>query len=185
MIIRMKDPTPGIWRLQVYAEGDLPLTYHIWLPIEPFLQADTYFVKPNPYTLITSPGTAIGPITITAYNHTNQSIYQYSSRGYTRTGIVKPELAAPGVDISGPSVSGGYEVRSGTSIAAAHAAGIAALLLEWGIVKEQKLDIDTIEIKKFLIRGARREANITYPNQEWGYGIIDIYNTFLSLTNPS
>jgi hypothetical protein len=32
-----------------------------------------------------------------------------------------------------------------------------------------------------LIRGARRELDIQYPNRDWGYGILDIYNVFDSL----
>jgi hypothetical protein len=39
-------------------------------------------------------------------------------------------LAAPGVDILGPAPNAGYQLSSGTSVAAAHVSGIAALLLE-------------------------------------------------------
>jgi subtilisin family serine protease len=42
----------------------------------------------------------------------------------------KPNLVAPGVDIPSAKVGGGLETRSGTSMAAAHVAGVAALLYQ-------------------------------------------------------
>jgi hypothetical protein len=56
--------------------------------------------------------------------------------------------------------------------------GISAMVLEWSVVQGNFPRIDTVGIKKFLIRGARRSPNLTYPNTDWGYGIIDIYNAF-------
>jgi hypothetical protein len=41
--------------------------------------------------------------------------------------------------------------------------------------------MSTIEIKKLIMRGARRDINIEYPNRDWGYGILDLYNVFDSL----
>ena len=38
-------------------------------------------------------------------------------------------VAAPGVDIVGPTPGGGYQMSTGTSVAAAHISGVAALLL--------------------------------------------------------
>ena len=42
----------------------------------------------------------------------------------------RQDVMAPGVDIVLPATGGGYQVSSGTSVAAAHVSGIAALLLE-------------------------------------------------------
>jgi hypothetical protein len=52
------------------------------------------------------------------------------------------------------------------------------MLLEWSSVQGNFPRLDTVGIKKFLIRGARRSGNLTYPNRDWGYGMIDIYNAF-------
>jgi len=41
--------------------------------------------------------------------------------------------------------------------------------------------MDGIDVKNLLLRGARRDRNISYPNQDWGYGILDIISTFESL----
>jgi len=41
--------------------------------------------------------------------------------------------------------------------------------------------LDGTDIKSLLIRSAKREPNIAYPNREWGFGIVDIKKTFESL----
>ncbi|MDF2541919.1 MAG: hypothetical protein K0S47_1637 [Herbinix sp.] len=178
ILMRFRNPTPGVWRFQVNGRGDLTTSFHIWLPMEGFISNDTFFIRADPFTTITSPGNAPVPITTTAYNTINDSLYLNSSRGYTRINTIKPELAAPGVNVSAPNLTQGYANATGTSVAAAHMTGIAALVLEWGIVRANYPGIDTIEIKKFLIRGARRNVNFRYPNREWGYGIVDLYNVF-------
>ena len=178
ILMRFRNPTPGIWRLQVYGRGDLPATFHVWLPMNGFLTENTYFVQSDPYTTITSPGNSQVPITVTAYSPTNNNLYQRSGRGYSRINVTKPEIAAPGVNLLAPTLEQGFIETSGTGTAAAHTAGITALILEWGIVKGNYPGIDTVEVKKFLIRGAQRSPNITYPTRDWGYGILDIYNVF-------
>jgi subtilisin family serine protease len=178
ILLRFRDPTPGIWRLQVYTRGDLRGTFHTWLPVDEFILEDTYFVQSDPYTTITSPGNSPVPITVTAYNPDNNNLYQRSSRGYSRIDVIKPEVAAPGVNLQSPDLSQGFGTTTGTGAAAAHTAGIAALLLQWGIVRENYPGIDTVEVKKFIIRGTRTNPSLVYPNRDWGYGILDIYNVF-------
>ncbi|MDF2906027.1 MAG: hypothetical protein K0R34_1348 [Herbinix sp.] len=178
IFMRFLEPTPGIWRFQVYTRGDLEGSFHIWLPMNGFVSVDTYFIQSDPYTTITSPGNGLVPITVTAYNPVNNNLYQRASRGYTRIDVIKPELAAPGVNILAPTLENGFTEISGTGAAAAHTAGITAILLEWGIVRNNYPGIDSVEVKKFLIRGATRSPTQTYPNRDWGYGIVDIFNVF-------
>lgn len=178
ILVRFDSPTEGIWRFRVYASGGLALSYHVWLPITQFLNEETFFVNSNPYTTLTSPGNTIIPIVTTAYDHINQNLYINSSRGFMRTEGIAPSLTAPGVNVIGPALNNGYTTLSGTSISAAHMAGITAMFLEWGIVRNNYPNISTIEIRNLLIRGAKRAANLTYPNREWGYGIVDIFNAY-------
>lgn len=182
ILMRFQNPTPGIYRLQVYGRGDLIGAFHIWLPMGNFISANTYFVQSNPYTTITTPGNAAVPITVTAYNTDNGILYPGASKGFTRINTVKPDLAAPGVNIISPNLEQGFSAVTGTGVAAAHVAGISAMLLEWGIVRGAYPGIDTVEIKKFLIRGARRSEILEYPNRDWGYGIVDIYHVYEVLT---
>jgi subtilisin family serine protease len=178
ILLRFRRPTAGVWTFQVYSRGDLPGSFHIWLPMGRFISQDTYFIQSNPYTTVTSPGNALVPITVTAYNPATSTLYQNASRGYTRLNEIKPELAAPGVNIQAPTIEMGFTELTGTSAAAAHMTGIAAMFLEWGIVRGNYPGLDTADVKKFLIRGARQSPRLQYPNRDWGYGAIDIFNVF-------
>lgn len=178
ILLNFHNTTPGVWKITVYGQGNLVGNFHIWLPMGNFISKDTYFIKPNIYTTVVAPGDAVVPISVTAYNPVGDSLYANASRGYTRTNTIKPELAAPGVNYLAPTLDGGYTNFTGTGVASAHTAGIVALLLEWGVVRGNQQNIDTLEIKKYLIRGAKRSSNLTYPNRDWGYGILDIYNAF-------
>jgi subtilisin family serine protease len=182
VIMRFRNPTEGIWRLTIHkVYRNLSLRINMWLPITNFINESTYFISSNPYITITSPGNTIFPIVVTAYDYSNDSLYQNASRGYNRVGQITPNLAAPGVNIIGPSLNNGYTTKSGTSIAAAHTAGVVAILLEWGKIRGNVEYIDGIDIKNLLLRGAERDPNITYPNREWGYGILNIFGALESL----
>ena len=57
-------------------------------------------------------------------------IAPFSARGPSAcTGAIKPEVAAPGVNVRSSSNDGGYQIWSGTSFSTAHLAGMAALVL--------------------------------------------------------
>lgn len=178
ILIRFRNPSPGIWTFNVYEQGDLNVGFHIWLPMEGFISNNTFFIRSNPYTTILSLGNGSVPITVTSYNDVDDTLYLNSSRGYTRVEVIKPELAAPGVDITSPSLDEGFTEVTGSSPAAAHLAGVAAMLLEFGIIKGNIPNMNTIIVKIFMIRGAKRNIQIEYPNRDWGYGILDIYNVF-------
>ena len=182
-LIRMKfiDPTPGIWKVRVYNDDGGNGIFNIWLPVTGFIGEGTVFLQSNPDTTITDPGNSTGVITTGAYNHRSNSIYINSGRGYTRFGALKPDLAAPGVEVYGPGLNNQFTRKSGTSVAAAHVAGAAASLLSWGIVEGNDTEMGTGEVRAYLIRGAKRYGNRLYPNREWGYGALDLYQVFVSL----
>lgn len=181
ILMRFQAPTEGIWRFRVYSSSDLDANFHIWLPITNFLNTETYFTEPSPYTTLTSPANTLIPIVVTAYDYTNDSLYINASRGYTRNNNINPDIAAPGVNLIGPDLNNGYTTSSGTSLSAAHTTGIAAMVLQWNQTAGVFAQVDSVEIRNLLLRGARRDPNLTYPNREWGYGILDIYNSFNSL----
>lgn len=181
VFMRFSAPSSGIWRVRVYSTLYLTGTYHMWLPVTGFISNNTVFLRPNPDTTITTPGNSAFPITVSTYNHVNNSIYIHSSRGFTRDNRIKPDLAAPGVDVYGPGVAPPASARSsgtdeenafpmtrksGSSIAAAHTAGAVANLLSWGFLRGNDTTLSDASIKSYLIRGAKRNPAMTYPNGE-------------------
>lgn len=181
ILFRFVNPTPGIWRFKVYGEIQVDSSFNIWLPMEGFISNNTFFIRSDPFTTILNLGNGRYPITVTAYNDADDSLYQNASRGFTRTGVIKPEIAAPGVNIVAPSINNSFVEVTGTSAAAAHTAGVAALLFEWAIVRGNQPMLNTLDMKILMIRGARRMLDLAYPNRDWGYGILDVYNIFDSL----
>ncbi len=175
IFFRFIDPTPGIWTIQVTITSDRSseTTFHIWLPVIEILQTNTYFLKPSPYTTLTEPSNARDIITTSTYNDANGSLWSESGRGFTRSGQIKPDFSAPGVNIStilGP--------RTGPCLAASLTAGVAAQFLQWAVVEGNRPWVESRELKNYLIRGADRSNDLFYPNREWGYGKLDIAGTF-------
>ena len=92
-----------------------------------------------------------------------------------------PDVAAPAVEVSTIDMRGRNSTLTGTSAAAALGAGACALLLEWGIVRQNAPAMDSVTIQRYLLRGARRSENYTYPNKTWGYGLLDLYGVFRAM----
>lgn len=173
IFMRFQSPSAGIWTVRVYNTQFFTGQFNMWLPSHNLISDETVFLTSTPYTTITGPGNSASPITVGAYNHLNNSIYIHSSRGYTAGGLQKPDLAAPGVNVSGPAIgrrdnqSVPMTTRTGTSVAAAHVAGAAANLFSWGIVEGNNITMSEASVKAYLIRGARRNPALSYPNREY------------------
>lgn len=175
--VRVENATPGIWTIIVHGDIILNGTVHAWLPLTGLTQPGVEFLTPNPYYTVTVPSTATNCISCGAYNFTNNSLYPNSSWGPTRMERLVPHLVAPGVNVGGIYPTG-YGTMSGTSVAAAITAGACALMLDWGVVQGNDTAISTYQIRAYLIRGCSRNPNMTYPNTQWGYGSLDLMETF-------
>ena len=173
--------TAGIWTIRIYSVGNLEKGFHMWLPVTGFISSETYFIRPDPDTTVTEPANAEGVLTFAGYDARTNSIWYDSGRGYTRTGKVVPDVAAPAVEVSTIDMRGRNSTLTGTSAAAALGAGACALLLEWGIVQQNAPAMDSVTIQRYLIRGASRSENYTYPNKTWGYGLLDLYGVFQAI----
>jgi len=181
ILVRFQAALAGIWKFRVYNMDNATTEFNVWLPSAQLISDETYFLQSSPDKTITSPGNAPKSITITSYNPQSGGIAINASRGYTRSNIIKPDLAAPGVDLTCPLIGNTYGTASGTGCATAHTAGIAAMMLEWGIVKGNYTSMNGQDIQKLLIRGAKRSEDLEYPNNVWGYGKVNIYNVFQRL----
>lgn len=182
ILIRFEDASSGIWNIRVIAIDNLYSYFDAWLPSGGLVSEETFFLESDPNVTVSAPGNARNPLTVTAYNQTDGSILISSSRGFTSSGGVTPDIAAPGFKLTCPISNDLYGSASGTGAAAAHSAGIVAMLMEWAILRGNYTTMSGRDISRLLIRGASRRDNLTYPNPTWGYGIIDIFGTFRSLT---
>lgn len=164
----------GIWTIQLLPQKITVGNYDMWLPAGGVLNEGTGFVLPSVETTLTIPSTAARVITVGAYDGYFDRAAAFSGRGYTReTNQVKPDLVAPGVDITSCAPGGGYVVRSGTSMATPFVSGGAALLMQWGIVNKNDLYLYGEKMKAYLIKGARRlPAMQYYPNPVFGWGAL-------------
>ncbi len=176
-IIKVMDATPGIWSIIVYGDIVLNGTYHAWLPLTGFVSPSVEFVTPISNTTVVVPATAFGTITSGAFNADTNSLYIRSSWGPTRAPSQSPELVAPGVNVGG-IYPVGYGTMDGTSVANAITSGACALLLQWGIVDGNDVAMSTYQARAYLIRGCTRSENIRYPNPQWGFGSLNLMQTF-------
>ena len=175
---RFSTPTAGIWKLIVEPVRVINGLFHIWLPVKEFLSGEVYFLQPDPYYTLTNPANTISTIVVSYYDGSNNSIALSSGRGYTRNERINPDITAPGINVKGALPGGRFAVRSGSSISTAITAGAAALLMEWIIYQIGTPGIDSYQIKSLVILGAMRPGFMTYPNREWGYGQLNVYNIF-------
>ena len=183
ILIRFQNPIPGIWTIKLQNLEKEAFSFHSWLPSGNLISENTFFLNSNPDTTITAPGTSTHPLAVTAYNGENDSILPESGRGYTRTGYIKPDIAAPGYQLICAVPGNQYRTITGCGCAAAQAAGIEAMVFEWAVPRGNYTTITGNDVNRLLIRGARRNPSNTYPNNVWGYGQIDINTLFERLTN--
>lgn len=175
--IRIENATEGVWTVRVYGEMVVTGEFNMYLPVSDFINSETYFLKPDPFITLTTPSDTDTPITVGGYDSFTGGLYIRSGRGYPLDMTIKPVISAPAVNVLGPGRNDSYIRLSGTSVATGITAGVMAQFMEWGIIKGNKINMNTTEIKSYFIRGAKRQKEIDYPNREWGYGILDAYNS--------
>ncbi len=172
----------GVWTFELTAISTVSGNYDFYLPSNTVLNADTRFFTPTPVKTLTIPSTASKIITVGAYNVVYDAYADFSGRGYPfqsitgerpSQGTIKPDIAAPGVNIQTIGPDNTFVQVSGTSFAAPFATGSAALLMEWGIVQGNDPFLYGEKVKAYFRRGARpiRGENI-YPNERVGYGAL-------------
>ena len=164
----------GIWKIEMIPVEIVDGGYDIWLGSSIILNSGTGFLQPTKYKTLTIPSTSYRAITVGAYNGMTDSYALFSGVGSIEYGVVgKPDIVAPGVDIISTSVGGGYISRTGTSMATPIVTGSTALLLEWGIVRDNDRFLYGEKIKAYLIKGARHLKEFTtYPNPFIGWGAL-------------
>lgn len=172
----------GVWTFVLEPVKIVTGNYYFYLPSSVVLNSGTRFFVPTPEVSLTIPSTAKKVITVGAYNSIYDSYADFSGRGYrlentmeslTASESVKPDIVAPGVDITVSNGAGGTVSLTGTSFAAPFVTGAAALMMEWGIVKGNDPYLYGEKVRAYLRRGARPLRGETdYPNARVGYGAL-------------
>lgn len=151
----------GIWNLEITGEEIKNGAVNLYLPSYSARSADTGFFQAEPIGTLTIPSTASRMITVGAYDPVYQSYAPFSGRGYTASvggtasaqfinSMIKPEIAAPGVNVLAAVTGGGYSGFTGTSFAVPYVTGSAALLMEWGESVILRLRLRGFLGKKFV-----------------------------------
>ena len=177
----------GIWIVRMVPVDVRNGFVYMYLPSEAARSSGTRFVSSTPEVTLTIPSTASRAIAVGAYNSVYNAYADFSGRGYVgqaaavgerEIGVVRPTLSAPGVSLQAVTPGGTYQYVSGTSFATPVVTGSAALLMEWGIVREQDVFLYGEKLKANMIRGARRfDVPGEWPNELYGWGALCLENS--------
>lgn len=179
--LQVEAPAPGIWRIYVRGNTVLDGTFHAWLPVTGLVDPGVEFVTPAPTYTIVLPSTSTGAIVCGAHNGRDNSPYVASSWGPSRDARVLPDLSAPGVGVSGVFPNNRHGTLTGTSAAAAITAGACAILMQWGAVEKHFASMTNNIVKSILIMGCDRDPFRSYPNVQWGYGRLNLTQSFFRM----
>lgn len=170
----------GQWKIVLRVDNNYIGPFDMWLPILEGLNIRTKFLQPTVTNTLGIPATVSNIIAVGSYNYINNNISTFSGRGRpTISAPIRPDVVAPGENITSVAPNRGFDTRTGTSMATPHVSGIAALLMEWGIVKNNDPYLFGERLKYYLVRGAKRSrTDIMYPDVSWGYGEVCAYQSF-------
>ena len=154
----------GEWTIILRSLNEYAGYYDMWLP----------FLQPSVSNTLGIPATVDGAISVGSYSYINNTLSPFSGRGVSRPGRDrKPDILAPGENILSTIAGGGFDTKTGTSMAAPTVAGICGLLCEWGIVKGNDIYLYAGRLKYYLCRAAKRPiSNLNYPDIAYGYGLV-------------
>ena len=175
----------GVWQVEITAVRARSGRFDAWIERDARDRGNnfadqSFFVGTDfdPVMTLGTPATSRRGISVANYDHVAVAPSSSSSRGRTRDGRDKPEVAAPGTNILSSCAMGGrangvggvHPMRtsmSGTSMAAPHVAGIVALLLQ------QDPTLSAAQIRKALLASANPPNGVVPFDIAWGYGRVD------------
>ena len=165
--------TSGIWKIHLHGRRIREGNYNLWLPGGNVLNPVTGFYRPIAAETLTIPSTAAKVITVGAYDSRLNAYADFSGRGGSNLSFPKPDLVAPGVNITAPTPGGAYTTVTGTSFSTPFVTGSAALLMEWGIIQRNDPFLWGEKVKAYLRRGAQPLPGFNeYPNEVVGWGAL-------------
>ena len=174
----------GLWNLRCSGKTVADGRFDVWLPTIEEVSDRTAFLQPEPDLTITLPATALYPVSVGGFRTETETVSPFSGRGdQDCAGRVLLDLTAPAEAVRSAKPGGGYDVFTGTSMAAPFVSGSAALMMEWGIVQGNDPFLYGQRVKAFLCKGALRSPFLSYPNPLWGYGRLNLCGTMNELVS--
>lgn len=177
ILIIFNNIKPGIWRFQLRLETITGGTFNIWLAPKETLPENTKFLEPTPFTTLSVPATARKVVTVAYFNSIDKSSVPASGKGFNSNNLINPDITTGGINILTTTTGNKISTFSGSSAATAIAAGVCALLLQWGIIDGNDLTMYSIKVRSYLIYGADRSIGLPYPNRDTGFGYLNILGT--------
>jgi len=169
---------PGIWTITLFGDYIVNGLFNVWIDQRPLSRPGTALLNPDNFVTLTIPSTSATAITTAFYNQNTNTIGSESGVGFTSTNEIKPEITCGGVNILTTSLNNTTTTISGSSAATAVLTGAITLFYQWAVTDGNIPVLSSESIKTFLIRGTRKRPNEAYPNQFWGYGILDMVGVF-------
>src|SRR5262249_39284104 len=117
------------------------------------------------------PGADVSVIAVSATDYSDKPFAMANRGKYIA-------VAAPGVDVMVPAPGNSYQLTTGTSVAAAHVSGVAALLLE------RKPTLTPDELRALLIKTATAFSSKP-KGEEDGAGLVDPAGALRALAGPA
>lgn len=180
--IKLTNVKKGIWTIRLIGQYITNGIYNLYLPNNGLTKSVVKFSLNNPKYTISFPGGYRDMITVGTYDSVNKSIWSESSRGPVIGVIgkmIKPDIVAPGVNIIAAYPGKKYCTITGSSVSASYVAGGVALVMQYTFSdRYYKSKAVVQKIRTFLRGGAKRSDQLVYPNEIYGYGILDIKGAF-------
>ncbi|GIM33181.1 S8 family peptidase [Paraclostridium bifermentans] len=180
--IKLINVKKGTWTIRLIGQYISNGIYNVYLPNKGLTKSIVKFSSNNPKYTINFPGGYRDMITVGTYDSINKSIWSESSRGPVIGVIgkmIKPDIVAPGVNIIAPYPGQNYCTITGSSVAASYVVGGVALVMQYTFSDRYYKSKGVVQkIRTFLRGGAKRSNQLVYPNEIYGYGVLDIKGAF-------
>ncbi|HMR41895.1 MAG TPA: S8 family serine peptidase [Ignavibacteria bacterium] len=176
----------GEWKIKIKPDNDIVIDGFV-VDVSQSWAGSTHWTSTEYITdesTITFPCTADSIISVGAYavnygwNEKVGELASYSPRGYLVTGRRGIDITAPGHSTFSTGLGNSYVIFSGTSAAAPHVTGAAALMLQYDPALTHS------QIKEILLKTATADSFTgDVPNADWGYGKLNIEKAINYLIN--